>query len=322
MNAPKEKAQTTEQESLIDQLMLEKYEPIAIVGIGLRFPGNSSDLDTFSQLLADGKEGITPIPQDRWDNDKYYDALPGVLGKNCTHSGGFVNALDQFDAKFFAISPKEANNMDPQQRMMLELSWESLENACINPDILRGGNASVYIGVGSTDFAKDIFETHGNELQSQMATGAANSAIAGRLSYFLGLRGPCMILDTACSSSLVALHLAANALRNKETDLSLCGAISLIHHPSNHIALSQANMLSPDGRCKTFDNSADGYGRSEGGAILVLKRLSDALKDKNNIVAILRGSAVLQDGESAGLTVPNGEAQEQVMRKVLSNAIL
>ena len=307
--------------NLLEELLLEKYEPIAIVGVSLRFPGHNNDLTTFETLLSEGREGISSIPVNRWNNTLYYNEVRGTPGKNCTDQGGYIDDFDKFDAKFFSISPKEANNMDPQQRIMLELAWEALENANINPETLRGGSGSVYIGGSTIDFAKELVNVEDKALESHMATGSANSAISGRISYYLGLHGPSMTIDTACSSSLVALHLACNALRNKETDISLCGAVNLIHYPSNHIIFSQARMLAPDGRCKTFDTKADGYGRSEGAAVLVLKRLSDARKDNNNIMALVRGTAVLQDGESGGLTVPNGLAQEKVIRKTLKNAM-
>lgn len=309
-------------EDLINKLMREKYEPIAVIGIGLRFPGNNIDLESFSQTLNQGKEAISLIPENRWNNKKYYHNIKGTAGKICTHSGGYISDFDHFDPTFFSISPKEANNIDPQQRLMLELAWEALENANINPETLNGSNGSVYIGASTIDYHKEALELKEESLQNQMGTGTANSAISGRISYFLGLRGPCLTLDTACSSSLVAIHLGMQGLRQRETDIALCGAVSLIHHPSSHIIFSHANMLAPDGRCKTFDSSADGYGRSEGAGILILKRLSDAIKDNNTIFALLRGSAVLQDGESGGLTVPNGIAQEQVMKKALENSLL
>lgn len=309
-------------ENLMNQLLREKYEPIAVVGIGLRFPKDNVDAESFSKMLDAGKESIGPIPENRWNNKNYYHEVRGTLGKICTHSGGYVDNIDQFDPTFFAISPKEAANMDPQQRLMLELAWEALENANINPETLNGSNGSVYIGVSTIDYHKETLALREEALVNQMGTGTANSAISGRISYFLGLRGPCLSLDTACSSSLVALHLAIQGLRTKESDIALCGAVSLIHHPLSHIVFSHANMLSQDGRCKTFDSSADGYGRSEGAGLVILKRLSDAIEDNDNILALLRGSAVLQDGQSGGLTVPNGSAQEQVMRKALENALL
>jgi acyl transferase domain-containing protein/NADPH:quinone reductase-like Zn-dependent oxidoreductase/acyl carrier protein len=310
------------EDNLIQQLIQEKFEPIAIVGLSLRFPGNLNNADSFLQMLKNGQDGIEPIPLSRWDNKKYYSEVANIPGKISTHSGGYIQEFDQFDPKFFSISPKEANNMDPQQRVMLELAWEALEQANINPETLRGTNGSVYIGASTVDYVKETTEIESDCLLNYMGTGIANSAISGRISYFLGLRGPCLSIDTACSSSLVALHLAINGLRNKESNLALCGSVNIIHHPYSHIIFSLANMLAPDGRCKTFDESADGYGRSEGAGIVVLKRLSDAIKDKNTIHCIIRGSSVLQDGESGGLTVPNGAAQEIVMKQAIANSML
>ena len=202
-----------QQQAVIDKLLSQKYEPIAVVGLGLRFPGSVHTLSDFAQMLETGTEGIGEIPNSRWDNSLYFDAEQGKPGRICTHSGGYLDQIDQFDPKFFAISPKEANNIDPQQRLMLELAWEALEQANIDPHQLRGAKGSVYIGVSTVDYTREILELPDDALVNQMGTGAANSAISGRISYFLGLRGPCMSLDTACSSSLVAVHLAAQGLQ-------------------------------------------------------------------------------------------------------------
>jgi acyl transferase domain-containing protein len=309
-------------ESMLDKLIKERYEPIAIVGVGIRFPGKANNFKDFIKVLENGIDCIEEIPKSRWDNDKFYDNRKGIPGKIYTHSGGYIDDFDSFDAKFFSISPKEANNVDPQQRLLLELTWEALEHANIDPNSLRGGNGSVYFGASTIDYAKKTVDLNDDALCSQMGTGTANSAIAGRVSYFLGLQGPSMVVDTACSSSLVAIHLAIQALRLRETDISFCGGVNIVHHYSSHVIFSQANMLSPDGRCKTFDDSADGYGRSEGAGVIILKRLSDAINNEDNILAIIRGSSVLQDGESGGLTVPNGLAQEQVMKQALDNSLL
>lgn len=308
--------------NIIEKLIMEKYEPIAIVGVALRFPGSANTLHEFEKLLQDGVDGITEIPKSRWDNSKYYSNKKDEKGKIKTHSGGYIDNFDLFDPNFFSISPKEAQYIDPQQRIMLELAWESLESANINPTELTGTNGGVFIGVSTTDFIKEITLLRDDQINGYMGTGSSNSAIPGRISYFLGLNGPSMVIDTACSSSLVALHTACNALRNSEANFALCGGVNVIHNPSNHISFSSANMLAIDGRCKTFDDSADGYGRSEGAAMLVLKRLSDAKKDNHQILAVVRGTAVMQDGQSSALMVPNGIAQELVMNKAIQNALM
>ncbi len=308
--------------SIIEKLIMEKYEPIAIIGVALRFPGSANTLHEFEKLLQNGVDGITEIPKSRWDNSKFYSNKKDDKGKIKTHSGGYIDNFDFFDPNFFSISPKEAQYIDPQQRIMLELAWESLESANINPTEIIGTNGGVFIGVSTTDFIKEITLLRDDQINGYMGTGSSNSAIPGRISYFLGLNGPSMVIDTACSSSLVALHVACNALRNNETNFALCGGVNVIHNPSNHISFSSANMLAMDGRCKTFDESADGYGRSEGAAMLVLKRLSDAKKDNHSILAVVRGTAVMQDGQSSALLVPNGRAQELVMNKAIENALM
>lgn len=308
--------------AVAEQLLAEKHEPIAIVGVGLRLSAGITDLDGFHRLLIEGEDNIVPIPTSRWNNQQYHAGLNHSDNLICTNEGGYLDDLDKFDPGFFSISPKEARYMDPQQRVMLELCWHALEHAGLNPEELRGGDGAVYLGSSSLDYARAMMKLDEPQLVSQLGTGTANSAISGRISYFLGWRGPCMTLDTACSSSLVAIHLASTALRNRETSIALAGGINIVHDPVSHIIFTRANMLAPDGRCKTFDESADGYGRSEGAAVLVLRRLSDAVADRNRILALVRGSAVRQDGESGGLTVPNGRAQEAVMREALRRSLL
>lgn len=308
------------QQQDLEELLLEKYEPIAVVGVGLRFPGHCDTIDSFADLLQQGRAGTGLIPKDRWDNDLYYTEQSGVQGKISTSGGGFIDNHDNFDAKFFSISPKEAQYIDPQQRVVMQVACEALENANIpNEKLVDGG---VFIGVSSMDQSNQAVDLPAEGLANHLGTGIALSAIAGRLSYFLGWRGPSLSIDTACSSSLVALHSAISALRKKECSIAISGGVNVIQHPMNHMILSSANMLAPDGRCKTFDEKADGYSRSEGCGIVVLKRLSDAIGDGDNVIALLRGSAVKQDGSSGGLTVPNGLAQEQVMADALANSAL
>ncbi|MEU1484167.1 SDR family oxidoreductase [Streptomyces sp. NPDC005752] len=293
-------------------------EPIAIVGIGLRFPGGSNSPDEFDAFLREGRSGIGPIPGDRWDVAAFTPDSPEDKGKIHTSAGGFLDRIDQFDASFFNISPKEAQYMDPQQRMLLETTWQALEHANIDPTPLRRGNGGVYIGASSIDYSMELDSLPYEELEGNLASGITMFPLSGRLSYFLGWRGPSMSIDTACSSSLVALHLAVQGLRAGESDIALCGGVNALHHPRTSVMFSNAQMLSPDGQCKTFDEAADGYARAEGCGVVVLKRLSDATRDGDTVLALVRGTAVGQDGDSAGLTVPNGPAQEKVIRAALA----
>jgi acyl transferase domain-containing protein/NADPH-dependent curcumin reductase CurA/acyl carrier protein len=301
---------------LLTTLLLEKYEPIAVIGMGLRFPGADTP-DELAESLRAGVAATGPIPDSRWDVAAYQSdtTQPGRIS---THGGGFLRDIAGFDPQFFNISPREARYIDPQQRLVLETAWEALEHAGIDPHRLRGGSGGVYIGAGCHDYGVEARRLPMDELDGHIGTGTSHSAVSGRLSFFLGWRGPCLTVDTACSSSLVALHLATEGLRRRECEIALAGGVSLVHHPYNHVVFSQAGMLSPDGRCKTFDDSADGYGRSEGCGIVTLKRMSDARRDGDRILGLIRGVAVRQDGESGGLTVPNGTAQEGVMRAALA----
>ena len=303
----------------IETLELIRSEPLAIVGMGCRFPGNVVNPEGFWQVLSHGVDAITEVPKDRWDIDALYDPDPDAPGKMCTRYGGFLPNVDHFDAPFFGISRKEAIGMDPQQRLLLEVCWEAIENAGIVHAGLRGTSAGVFMGIGAFDYAALRYMQQDYEgIDPYFATGGALSVAAGRLSYMLGLTGPSMVVDTACSSSLVAVHLACQSLRSRECDMALAGGVNVILLPELSINFSKAKMLAPDGRCKTFDASADGYVRSEGCGVVVLKRLSDAVADGDRILALIRGSAVNQDGPTAGLTVPSGPAQEDVIRRALS----
>lgn len=308
-------------DALVREMLLEKYEPIAIVGMSLRFPGGSETPEEFAAFLRAGRSGMGPIPP-RWDVDSLHSDERGARGKILPSEGGFISGVEAFDPIFFNISPKEADYIDPQQRLVLECAWEALESANIDPATLRDGNGGVYLGVCQMDYAIEVERLAAEELDPYLAAGVANSAVAGRLSFFLGLRGPCIAIDTACSASLVGIHLAAQALRRRECSIALVGGVNAIVNSRNHIVYSQANMLAPDGRSKTFDDRADGYGRSEGCAMLVLKKLSDAKRDGDRILALVRGSSVRQDGESGGLTVPNGTAQAELMREALASGML
>ncbi|MBD2091226.1 type I polyketide synthase [Microcoleus sp. FACHB-1515] len=293
-------------------------EPIAIVGLGCRFPG-ANNPEAFWQLLRNGVDAIAPIPTDRWNIDDFYAPEPATPGKMNTRYGGFIDRVDQFDPEFFGISPREAERIDPQQRLVLEVAWEALENAGIVPAELSGSQTGVFIGCGNYDYGILLTQDLG-AVSPYDGTGNTIGISANRLSYVLNLRGPSLAIETSCSSSLVAIHLACQSLRNGETNLGLVGAVSLMLSPAQTIAYSQARMMASDGRCKTFDADADGYVRGEGCGLVVLKRLTDAVRDGDRIRAVIRGSAVNQDGLSNGLTAPNGPSQQAVIRQALENA--
>jgi acyl transferase domain-containing protein len=296
-------------------------EPIAVIGLGCRVPGGGNDATSFWNLMRDGVDAIGPVPAERWDADALYDPDPETPGRIATRSGGFIGAVDRFDAGFFGIAPREAQGMDPQQRLLLEVSWEALEHAGQAPDRLEGSRTGVYVGMCSSDYAyMQLMSEDRTLLDAHFTSGIAHSIVSGRLSYLLGLQGPSLTLDTACSSSLVAVHLACQALRTGDCRMALAGGVNLILSPDLYIALSHSRMLAPDGRCKTFDAAADGFARGEGCGMVVLKRLSDAQADGDRVLAVIRGSAVNQDGPSSGLTAPNGPAQEAVIREALAHA--
>lgn len=296
-------------------------EPIAVVGMGCRLPGGVNSPDEFWRLLRDGVDTVGAIPDDRWDVADFYDADPDRPGRMYTRAGHFVDGIDQFDPGFFGISPREAVSLDPQQRMLLEVAWAALEHAGVVPDRLVGTSTGVFVGLISNEYMQlQVKLADPTIIDTYYGTGGIGSAVAGRLSYLLGLQGPSMAVDTACSSSLVAVHLACRSLRSGESDLALAGGVSLMIVPESYLFLSRAHALSPDGRCKTFDASADGYGRGEGCGVVVLKRLSDALRDGDRVLAVVRGSAVNHDGPSGGLTVPNGLAQQALIRAALADA--
>jgi acyl transferase domain-containing protein/acyl carrier protein len=298
----------------------EPPEPVAIVGVGLRFPGGSNCLSEFEEFLRTGSSGIGPLPEDRWDVAAFTPEHADDKGKIRATAGGYLDRIDLFDAGFFNISPKEAQYIDPQQRMLLETAWQALEHANIDPTPLRRGNGGVYIGASSVDYALELDALDYADLDGHLASGITLFPLAGRLSYFLGWRGPSISVDTACSSSLAALHMAVTALRRGECDIALGGGVNALHNPRIPVMFSNARMLAADGQCKTFDESADGYARAEGCGVLVLKRLGDAVRDGNDVLAVIRGTAVGQDGDSAGLTVPNGPAQERVLKLALTDA--
>ncbi|MBN1991919.1 MAG: SDR family NAD(P)-dependent oxidoreductase [Anaerolineae bacterium] len=298
-----------------------KTEPIAIIGMGCRFPGGVETPQAFWELLRQGQNTVTEIPASRWPVDDYYDPDPDAPGKMHTRHGSFLDQVDQFDPQFFNISPREAVSLDPQQRLLLEVAWEAVEHANIPPEQLRHSLTGVFIGIGGFEYALHSVSANGLEqIDAYYGTGNTLSVASGRISYTLGLTGPSLSVDTACSSSLVALHLACQSLRHRECNAALAGGINLMIAPTTTIGFSKARMMSPTGRCKTFAADADGYVRGEGCGVVVLKRLSDAVADQDHILAVIRGSAINQEGPSPGLTAPSILAQAAVIRQALANA--
>ena len=296
-------------------------EPLAVVGMGCRMPGGINSAESFWELLINGTDAISDIPKERWDVDAYYDADYDAPGKMAVREGGFLRNIDMFDPDFFGISPRETESLDPQQRILLEVAWESLEDAGIPPDSLYGSQTGVFVGIGGFDYGLlHLRDVAIQKIDAYLATGATHSAASGRLSYVLGLQGPSISIDTACSSSLVAVHQACQSLRSGECDLALAGGVNVILTPEFHINFSKSHVLAKDGRCKAFDASADGFVRSEGCGMVVLKRLSKAIAENDRIHGVLLGSAVNQDGRSSGLTVPNGPSQQAVIKKAMQNA--
>ncbi|MDM8560650.1 amino acid adenylation domain-containing protein [Candidatus Parabeggiatoa sp. HSG14] len=308
-------------ESKLATLEQKKNEPIAIIGMGCRFPGGADNPALFWQLLHEEWDTNSEIPAERWDINAYYDPDRNAPEKMYIRHGSFLSTVDQFDPNFFGISPREAENLDPQQRLLLEVSWEALENAGQVPSQLNGSKTGVFVGIGQNDYMQLQLNTNKLKgIDAYFGTGNAFCFASGRLSYRLGLQGPNIAIDTACSSSLVAVHLACQSLRSGESNLALAGGVHLIMSPEVSIFLSKVQALSPDGRCKTFDAAADGYGRGEGCGIIILKRLSDAIAKGDKILALIRGSAINHDGATSGLTVPNGLAQQSLIREALKNA--
>jgi acyl transferase domain-containing protein len=304
----------------LDALEYAKREPIAIIGMGCRFPGGADSPEAFWQILRDGTDAITDVPEDRWDMEAFYDSNPDIPGKIYTRKGGFLSQVDTFNPQFFGICATEAKSLDPQQRLLLEVSWEALENANQPSEKLHNSLTGVFIGICSNDYNNMIWKGGATQVDAFCATGNALSIAAGRISYALGLKGPSLAIDTACSSSLVALHLACQQLRNRECNLALAGGVHLLLSPETSVAFARTRMLDPDGRCKTFDADANGYVRGEGCGVIILKRLSDALADGDNIAAVIRGSAVNHNGRSSSLVAPHGPSQQTLIRQALENA--
>ncbi len=309
-------------QSQLEAKKKSQAEPIAIIGMGCRVPGGGNNPESFWDLLRNGRDATGEIPLSRWNIEAFYDEDKSKKDRMYVKRGGFLDIkVDEFDANFFEIAPREVKSMDPQQRLLLEVSWEALEYGGISPAKLGNSLTGVFIGINPSDYSR-VLENSDESLNlgPYFFTGNTPSVAAGRLSYNLGLKGPALSIDTSCSSSLVGIHLACQSLRNQECKMALAGGVNLILSPQGNIVLSNMRALAQDGRCKTFDDGADGYGRGEGCGIVVLKCVSDAIADGDNILAVIRGSAINHDGRSSGLTVPNGLAQQDVIREALANA--
>lgn len=303
------------------KLIQAQQEPIAIVGMACRFPGDSVSPEAYWSLLRDGRCGIAKVPSDRWNVEALTSADPEAPGMMSSPFAACIDQPDHFDEAFFGISPAEARSLDPQHRLLLEMAWEAMEDANIPHSRIENHDVGVFVGLSGIDYALKLFDsTNQSAIDPYFGTGATQSPAAGRISYLMRINGPSMVVDTACSSSLVAIHLACSALRKNECEAAFAGGANLILGPQLSINFSKSGLLSPDGLCHTFDAAAQGYSRGEGAGMFLLKRLSDAQADGNTIHALILGSAVNQDGASGGLTVPNGSAQQRVIRKALENA--
>ncbi len=302
----------------------DSREPLAVVGVACRLPGGADTPEGLWKLLVDETDAVVEVPASRWDIDRYYDPDPAVPGKMHTREGGFLqDDIEGFDARFFNVSAREALQLDPQQRMLLEVTWEAFERGGIRIDSLRGTQTGVFLGISSLDYTHSHRDSYQRDkIDAYSLTGTTFSGASGRISYVFGFEGPCFAVDTACSSSLVALHCANKSLRSHESDLAVVAGVNLMLIPDLHVCFTKLGATSPDGRSKSFDDSANGYGRGEGAAVIVLKRLSEAVRDRNRIFGVLKGTAVNQDGRSNGLTAPNGLAQRKVIAQALQDANL
>lgn len=308
----------------IEDSISSNEEKIAIVGMSCRFPGGANSIEEYWNVLMNGVDGICDVPETRWELEKYYDEDENAPGKMYCRKGGFLDiAVDEFDARFFNISPKEAAALDPQQRLLLEMTWEAFENADIDITKYSGTNTGVYVGMATTEYTlSNLYSGDLSNIDAYSLTGTCMSTACGRIAYTFGFEGPCIAVDTACSSALTALHLACTAIKAGEMSVGVVGGINLMLSPSPNIGFSKLHATSPDGHSKAFDASANGYGRGEGCGVLVIKKLSEAIRDKDNILGVIRATAINQDGKSNGLTAPNGASQAKLIEHTLEVANL
>ena len=302
----------------LDDLENERSAPVAVVGIGCRFPGDVSGPESFWQLLTDGVDAVQEVPAERWNINEWYDPDPDAPGKMYTRQAGFIDGVADFEPEFFRISPREALKLDPQQRLLLEVCWEAIEHAGINPETLRGSMTGFYMGLSWHDYERNSYGMDAREIDAYSGMGNTPSIAVGRLAFTFGAHGPTAQVDTACSASLTSVHFACQALQRGDASMMLAGGVNLMISPLSTVFCSKIKALAPDGRCKTFDESADGYGRGEGCGVVVLKRLSDAVRDGDNVLAVIRGTAINHDGPSSGLTVPSRSAQTRVIKSALA----
>jgi acyl transferase domain-containing protein/NADPH:quinone reductase-like Zn-dependent oxidoreductase/SAM-dependent methyltransferase/acyl carrier protein/NADP-dependent 3-hydroxy acid dehydrogenase YdfG len=301
--------------------MKRDREDIAIIGVGCRFPGGVNDTESFWKLLVEGREGVCDVPSDRWNVERFYDPEPGLAGKSVAKRGGFIEGIDQFDPQFFGISPREAPYIDPQQRLLLETAWESIEDAGIVLDFENGTDIGVFVGISHNDYqGLQHTATDRTGISAHTPTGSAHSIAANRISYCLNLTGPSIALDTACSSALTAVHVACEHILAGHCNVAMAGGVTVMINPDGFIGFSQAGMLSPEGKCKAFDASANGFVRGEGAGMVLMKRLSDAIADGDPIHAVIIGSAVNQDGHTNGISLPSPAAQSRLVSDACKNA--